>query len=157
MPPQCSTFDIKEVQLALDGGTNAQRDLVNRSTDSLLRKVKDRKTRAFVKATRTETKKLYEGSWTTVWTIPSLFQVCEASAQCVEISNAAALDAYSSATSRIDVLLKQVITRMKRAKVKAATIKMFERESARVLSENLRQLGLVPLSQSSCSGPDANA
>jgi hypothetical protein len=152
----CSDTDITSIQFELDGGADAQRNMIKRALKRLLQKDDSTKQRKFAKNARAQADALYLENWTLTWSMPQIFTQCANVEFCVPADNSQTLEEYESNSQKLLTLNTSVIKRIreiagakkKRGKLRGSKILKNARGQHR---ENLKRSSSVPKSESVCS------
>lgn len=151
----CSDSDITTAQITLDSNALVQASLVNEALYRLRRVRKP--TRAlsrYIKATRTEAERLYNESWLSIWSVPSVITQCTNSQFCVTISSLPLLDPFLTNTTALRDLTLDVTKRIRRnAKNRVQRRRAVDLETrAQILLDlNIQETQSIPVNISSCS------
>jgi hypothetical protein len=147
----CTSQDLEQVLLELDGGLHAQRATVEQAV-RLLRSVTGNK-KAGVKESK-EAQALFTAGWTLVWSFPTVVQSCTNTTACVTISNAGFLSDYTATATELDSITDRVLRRVRAlAKGRAKFLrsaKAIEKTADKRLAFSLTEVKDVPLTRSSC-------
>ncbi len=147
----CTGTDITAQLFALDGGSHAQKHILDRAVTRLLKASNSRSTRKYAKKILAQSDALHLENWNLAWSLPQVVQSCSNTSFCVQSSNTSTITQYNANSATFKSLVSDVIKR-KRKELGYSTSgdDQLLRLAAKYDSNNNVVSSSVPVSTSSC-------
>ncbi|MCB0332316.1 MAG: DUF4215 domain-containing protein, partial [Bdellovibrionales bacterium] len=146
----CGQFDNTEQLMSLDGGADAQKNLVIRSIRTLKRKAGASSVRKFVKARRLEALALYEKNWVLTWTIPTVVETCSNTVLCVQTDYSTVTAEYNDNSARLREIVEEVVSKLRKKTGRKKAGKSLLEEASVEYEANLALSSSVATISSNC-------
>lgn len=146
----CIERDIKDIQIALDGGAKDQERLIRRAL-SRVKKVSKRSS-SYIKTTQFKAHQLQIRNWTISWWLPSLTVQCNEAWACATSSNLPILEEYRVHNTELRDLLFEVLAKLKKITKKTVRAdKVLYEQGLTQHQKNIDLSNQVPETQSVCA------
>ena len=151
----CTNVDISEQLFALDGGAANQLALIKQAAAKIRKSSLKKKQEGRVVSGKlvTSAHQLYLGTWTIVWSVPTIIQSCDASPLCITSDHSGSISTYLGNVQSLDNIYAQLLTlgRKTRAFSKSSVTRLSRREKE-ALKANQALAATVPLTTTVCAG-----
>lgn len=144
----CVSTDLTATLVAMDGGSLAQKQLVQRGARLL---GKNKKYKKLAKSISDQAEALYLAQWTGVWSFGVDASQCSNSEFCVSSSTAAPVNSFVDGSNQFNALLKQLNAPLHKSGTQQFKINTLLNKGHSLHKSNVQQSQGIPTTVSQCS------